>query len=667
MAKDNKGKERTLKRSFSYDGNNTDYGFRLKKKPNLWWLLLLLLPLILLIPLKKDIVVITQTIDGKPEPYVDVEMNYTADYLLWKKHFLVKMPYDTIQTTDSEGRTVFKDVGYSVYSLVFQFKKPMVFTANNDCFEETRVVRRFHTTRKVVMEMNPVVADVRFKVIDSELKFELPGATVECEYEGRHGKQKVVDTTDAAGCVLIKEVVLCGEIIGVRALADGYADTLFTNLNVGDMQANAGVFVMPLRPLKDRFTFFVKNKWTKEPIPDALAEVTLTYKGINVSGGKTRTNVDGMGRGFFDDARLLAKVDITATKSPNYKPGKLEGNYTVRQFKALPDSLRVVWLEPEPYTVQFRNIDTLSLEPIAGVRNEIVIDGIDGTTRRSVETSNRNGYFPVTAVAGDKITIVSTLDPYYYPQTTVIDTFEKEEIVYMRPVLTSLSFSTVELLNGNLNGLLPDCNLEITVDGVRVDPKNSGTGVFTVENLRMTSVISIVASKQYYETNDTKVRNRNVSALYQAPQSERDIPLEIERSCGQRYVSRGNTDPSQSKFQFLHSVGKSSGRVKFIFDTYNVGDSFELWNCKPDEVGQDISKRLFTFSGISNDGVNGGPQEESFDFYNGPYMTVVVIRSRTSLTGVGSGSDFEYLICCADEDCDWNNGILDIDFDKIFN
>lgn len=748
-----KNKERKLKKQFNYYETNSEYGFQIKRKPNLWWLLLLLLPLLLLIPLKKDIVVVTQTADGIPEPYVDVAMQYTAEYLLWQKQFLVKVPYDTIQKTDSTGKTVFKDLGYSVYSLVFHFRNPVVFTAGNDCYEEIRVERNFHTTRKVVMKMNPVVADVRFKVVDSELGFELPDAVVECEFVSRNGTQKVVETTDATGCVLIKNVLLCGDLDSVRASADGYADTLLTHLSVYDLLEESGGYVIPLRPLKDRFTFFVKNKWTKEPIPDALAEVTLIYKGTNVSGGKSRTNVDGLGRGFFDDARLLAKVDIKATKSPTYKPGELEGDYTVREFKSLPDSLRVVWLEPEPYTVQFRNIDTLSDEPIAGVKNEIVIEGIDGTTRSKVEPSNRNGYFPVTAMAGDKITIVSTFDPYYYPKTTIISKFEKGDTIYMHPVLVSLDFMTVEedngkitgilpdcdlkvvvdgkdvnptnsgtgqftvpnlrltskisieasktgyepndmkvrnksveqlwkapqeereipllkhialtfrteeLMNGDITGLLPDCDLEVTVDGKRVDPTNSGSGEFVVEDLKPSSLISIVASKQYYETNDTKVRNRKVDDLYRASQDERNIPLEIERSCGQRYVSRTDGDANQTTFSFLHSVGKSFGRIKFTFDTYSIKDSFEVWNCKPDEVGKDISNRLFVFDGISNSGMTG-PETKWLSFNNGPYVTVVATRSE-------SGSDFEYQVCCADEDCDWDidNKPITIDIDKIF-
>ena len=70
-----KNKERNLKKDFNYEENTGEYNLQLKKKPNLWWLLLLLLPLVLLIPLRKDVTVYTQ-LDGQAEPYVDVKMDY---------------------------------------------------------------------------------------------------------------------------------------------------------------------------------------------------------------------------------------------------------------------------------------------------------------------------------------------------------------------------------------------------------------------------------------------------------------------------------------------------------------------------------------------------------------------------------------------------------------
>lgn len=523
-------KEKNLKNNFKYYGDAGEYSFQMKKKPNLWWLLLLLLPLLLLIPLRKDITVYTQ-MDGAPEPYVDVSMNYTAHYLLWEKKFNVKVPYDTIQQTDSTGKTVFKCVGYSIYSFIFHFKTPVVFRAGGDeCYDSISKSCRFHTTRKVVLDMSPKVADVRLKVVDKEVGFELPGANVECDFLGKNGARHVADTTDAGGCVVVKEARLCGEFNNIKVSADGYADTLLTQKQVAELLGQPGGYVIPLRPLKERFIFYVKNAYTKEPIPNAMAEVTLTLNGQQGTVG-SRTNVDGLGQGFFDDARILATIGIKASKkgyydnayvAPKGKPTPI----TVRDFVKLDSIDRVVWLQPKPQAVQFRNVDTLSKQPIAGVSNKIVVKGIDGRTDTINETSNRNGYFDVTALPGDKITIVSTLDPYYHPKTTIIENFSKGEILYMHPIMVDLVFNTMELVNGRITGVLPDCDLIVMVDGKKVNPSNSGSGSFTVNNLRLTSKISIVASKADYITNDTKVQDKSVEKLRKANQDERDIPLE---------------------------------------------------------------------------------------------------------------------------------------------
>ena len=647
-----KNKEKNLKNNFNYDGDNPEYGFQLKKKANLWWLLLLLLPLLLLIPLKKDVTVYTQ-LDGNPEPFVDVSMNYTARYLLWNKKFNVKIPYDTIQQTDSTGRTVFKKVGYSVYSFVFHFNSPIVFTAGgNECHDSIEKSCRFHTTRKVELDMQPRLADVRLKVVDKELEFVIPGAQVECEYIAKNGKQQMVETTDAAGCGVVKDARVCSSFNSIKVSADGYADTLLTNLQVADLLEQAGGYVIPLRPLKDRFTFFVKNKYTKEPIPEALAEVTLMINGQTGTVNRSTTNVDGLGQGFFDNARVLATVDIKASKqgyydsvfvAPKGKPNPMK----VREFVALPDDARVVWLRPKPHVEQFRNVDTLSNQPIAGVKNEIVVNGIDGTTKTYEATSNRNGYFDVTALPGDKITIKSTLDPTYYPKTTVIDKFEKAEIVYMRPKLVSLDFRTMEMVDGQIYGLLPNCTLAITVDGKRVNPNDSGNGNFSVANVRLNSTISIAASKKYYNSS-TKIRNRNVGDLYKAPQDERDIPLSIERVCGTLYDSEEH-NVSDLRVPFPHVLGKSSGSFKFKFQTRPKPDAFEIWNCRPEEVNDANRSKYFLLrwpqSGFASTDWNH--QTLTISYSKGPFITVVAIRSNAD-------SFFDYVICCPDEDCDVN-------------
>jgi hypothetical protein len=304
----------------------------------------------------------------------------------------------------------------------------------------------------------------------------------------------------------------------------------------------------------------------------------------------------------------------------------------------------------------------LSNQPIAGVKNVIVVDGIDGTTKTYERTSNRNGYFDVIALPGDKITIVSTLDPYYHPKTTVIDKFEKAEIVYMRPVLVSLDFRTMEMVDGQILGLLPNCTLVITVDGKRVNPTNSGNGNFIVANVRLNSTISIAASKQYYNSS-TKIRNRKVEDLYKAQQDARDIPLSIERVCGERFNSQAPQYSSQMSIPFLHVLGKPSGRFKFMFRTREEPDEIEVWNCRPEEIANADPKvyRLFKWTYTDGDGgctpigdFNGSmrpgmsPETRWLDYSKGPYITVVGIRHSEN-------SNFDYVVCCPGEDCnvDW--------------
>ena len=402
---------------------------------------------------------------------------------------------------------------------------------------------------------------------------------------------------------------VCGEFNSIKVSADGYADTLLTNKQVSELLGQTGGYVIPLRPLKERFIFFVKNCYTKEPIPDALAEVTLSLNGQKGSVGKSRTNVDGLGQGFFENARVLATIHIKASKqgyydsvyvAPKGKPNPI----TVRDFVKLDSTDRVVWLQPKPQAVQFRNVDSLSKQPIAGVGNKVVVNGIDGKTRTYTSTSNRNGYFDVTAMPGDKITIVSTLDPYYHPKTTVIDQFVKAETIYMNPVLVDLNFRTMELDDGNITGVLPDCDLVVTVDGKKVNPTNSGSGAFKVTQLRLTSKISIVASKTDYITNDTKVQNKSVEQLWKANQDERDIPLEKLATLVFRTVDEMNGN-LLAGCAFV-PIGSISGKLKYrevspgVFEvTFRKDEKVSITASKTGYVTNSTKVKNASFSDLS--------------------------------------------------------------------
>lgn len=333
----------------------------------------------------------------------------------------------------------------------------------------------------------------------------------------------------------------------------------------------------------------------------------------------------------------MAHLDIEASK-PRFKTGKLEGNYTVEQFRTLPDSMRVIYLEPEPYVQEFQNVDSLTNQPIVGVTNEITVTDFNGNKETYTEISNRNGFFPVKAKEGDKIEIVSKLEPDYITKNTYIAKFDSAEVIKMVPDKVSLTFRTVEV---GTNDLLPDCDLQISTTKTKITvPINSGTGEFVVNGLNRGENISIISSKQGYITNDTTIKNLNVDVLLKSPQSARDIPMSILLlSCDPNVnnhqegnVAAGTVSPPRS-----YNMGRDQGRFKFTFETGpKCPDSIVIYNHKPNEkyssghVIHDTRMRT----------TENGPVVEIVEFLYGSVVTVVVT------TGHIDGSEWLYKISC---------------------
>ena len=383
--------------------------------------------------------------------------------------------------------------------------------------------------------------------------------------------------------------------------------------------------------------YYVKNKEGKhQPIPDATCVVTLTDSRANTTRGTSTTNVDGVGKGVYNDAFILAHLDIKASK-PRYKNGKLEGNYTVEQFAALPDSQRVIYLEPEEFVQEFQNVDSITNQPIAGVTNEITVTDFDGKQESYTEISNRNGIFPVKAKEGYKIDIISKLEPDYITKETHIAKFDTAQVIKMMPDTVSMTFRTIEEETGDL---LPDCDLQITTtkSGVTT-PINSGTGEFVVSRLYRGEGISIVASKKDYQSNDTKIKNSIVNYLVNAQQRARDIPLsaillpcdEKVNNNGEENVAAGTVSPPRS-----YNMGVNRGKfdIEYFTGSY-CPDCIEIYNHKANEKYLS-GQKIWSSGMITTD----TPQKTTVTFYNGSVITVVVT------TGPEDDSEWNYNISC---------------------
>ena len=527
-----------------------------------WRWLLLLLPLLLLIKCNKTIVVHCYESDGKiPVAYQDVTFRYDS---------LVK-----VKTTDSLGVAVFDSLKTSVFGYVCLFWKECEFSAVSECYAAAGVKKNFHYTRRVDLVMQPRRENLHVKLIDKQTGDELPEGILIYRYsENGH---ETVDSlqADAAGEVEIPNVRFCSKI-DLTAKCYGYADTTKFQVPCNQLLVADKDNAMRLRPLKRTFTFFVRNKETGQPIVDALAEISLTKKGKTIDKRSVKTNIKGKGIGVCDTAFILLTVNIHVTKE-HFKPGDLEnGPFTVEEFVKQKDSVRTIWLIPEPYTVEFQNVDSITGKPIAGVKNIVTIYDPNGTVTTDTVMSNSGGYFPINAKDGSKIVINAYKSPLYLPKKHVIKSFGKPEKIRMKPDMAVLTFRTVEDPSWTI---LPGCSLSIygSISG-SLPYRLVSPGVFVV-TFRKDELLSITASKTRYVTNYTSVKNASFNDLNTPNQKRRDIPLKQDppppyqvQNCsgGQVLHPIGNTGISV----VTYDMGMQSGIV--TIDLY--------FDAAPDEI-----------------------------------------------------------------------------------
>ncbi len=519
-----KAKDIEAKKKFRYREKNDEYVVQLKRR-NWWWLLLLLL-LLLFVKCHKDITVTCTDADsGMPIEGQTVTLEYDAHYLgdLWRV-----LPTDHIsisQETDSTGTTVFRDLPCSVFSYIFYCLSEATFTATSDCYDEVEEEHNFHYTCEVDMKMSPKREDLQVRLVDLETKDPLPDAILHYKY--REGDQEKTDSVqaDPSGIAVIPQMRLCSVVDMLLGRCYGYADTTRTAVPCQQLLAPNDNTTLHLRPLKNRFTFYVKNVDNKDPIPGAECYVTLTHPSGRAFGPyKVTTSTDGKGIAVVEDAFMLATIAIEAQKRPHYRDSMLTGGpWVVETFKEQDADTRTIWLKPVPYMREFENVDSINGNGIPGVRNVITIKHPDGTTDTITETSNSYGKFPVTAEEDAEIEIVSTKEPDYHKKITLEKTFKDVRTkIPLSPVMVTLPFRTISATN---NTPLPGCSLKVsgTISG-SLQPANSGSsGVFNV-TFRRGEKLSITASKRGYSSNSNKVNNQTWDYL-NVSQDRRDIPL----------------------------------------------------------------------------------------------------------------------------------------------
>lgn len=631
MAKKNNPQSIRIDKKLKYKEEQDRYSLQLCHVRRPWWVLLLLLPLLLFIKCSKDITVsCVEPIGELPVENLPVKIEYQSHFLWNDGKFFTSDTIRLIQHTDSLGKTVFKDLPCSVFSYVFYCLQKVSFTAVDDCHVALDERRNFHYRWHITLDMEPRLEDLHVQLLDKETGDILPDGILIYKYI-ELGEEKTDSAhADAAGIATLSQMRYCSVMTELKGTCYGYADTMYVDIPCQSLLNTNDSTALRLRPIKERFTFFVKNKETKQPIPDALCKVSLTHPGKSkhVEKREVGTSIDGQGLAVYDKAFILSTMAITASKQ-HYKDGQLEGGpWTVEVFNRQNDSIRTIWLEPEPYLEEFVNIDSITGKPIPGVTNVIKVIDHDGTVTETTEMSNSNGVFPVWAKEDAKVEVFSTKAPSYKKKISIYpkykDIKEEEKKIKMQPVLETLKFRTVREEKPNV--LLPKCTLTITgsESGLLI-PTNSGNGECSV-TMRKYEYLSIVASRKGYKTNRTKVQNRDWEYL-RVNQERRDIPLKLDLPpCdgGENVPKNG-----QMYHQRSYSMGQEEGDASITGNFYGEPDRLTIYD------GPDTSGRILI-----------GPDRSVINNFWIPFHFTQGAITVVIKTSPYKNSSWEYVVNC---------------------
>lgn len=630
MENNNKIRPISVSKKLKYTEKYDLYTVQLVHRHFPWWIFLLLLPLLLLIQCHKDIEVNCMEPNmNAPIEDLPVTMEYQAHYLWNQGHFFANDSIKLTQKTNADGKTIFKDLPCSVYSYIFYCLSKVSFNAKSNCHAVSDEKRNFHYNRHVNLFMTPRREDLHVKLLDLETSDPLPDGILEYKYIELGEVKTDSAKADPAGVVTIPQMRYCSIMKFLHGACYGYADTAKVDVPCHDLILANDSSALRLRPIKERFTFFVKNVETKEPIPGVKCEVSLTHpvSGKNDGPHIVTTSTDGKGIAVYGESFILSIIGIKAHKE-HFKDSILTGGpWTVEKFIKQDDNIRTIWLTPLPYTQEFVNVDSITGRPISGVKNIVKVTDKDGTVHTSEEISNSHGVFPVEAKEDSKVEIVSIKDPGYKQKRTVLSKFKdvKDKKIRMSPIMVKLLFRTVNAAKPG--ELVPNCNLKVsgTISG-GLSPSNSGSGSFEV-TFRRSENITIVASRKNWITMTDKV-NAKIYDYLKIDQERRDIPLKqnLPPCSAGKNTPKGANEMHHSR---TYGMGQEEGNASIWVDFYNEPDYLKIIDGEGNVV---FDKKVRN----KND---GGQNPIPFHFRGGS-VTVVIETSNVN------GSSWEYVLNC---------------------
>ncbi len=403
-----------MKKKTEFNFNDTEkvHIIQLKKR-KYWWLLLFLLlflPLLLLIRFEKDL--IFKTVNQTNMSILagsNVKFIYT-DQVFFDFSDTEFLKTDTLSfqdTTNNQGIVIFKNISYTLFSVLFHADDKAEVYATNNCFSADSlrpIFKDLKNNEETILKLKERTYNIDFQVVDKSDNQPLPEADIELtDQNGKIYKAK----TNAHGEVVFENISYCSQI-KVKGSKYGYSDDSLSN-KVAIIVSDTEKRKLRLDPIKDIIKFIVKDLYTKELLPEVNAKLIIENTTINLT-----TNTNGVGKGVFENVHIIKKMHIETSKTFYYDT--ITPTYLVGKFVKLSEKDRTIYMRSQTQSIEFNNIDGASGTRLAGVNNKISING----KFVSNQISNSNGIFTVAKVfPNDKISIISSKNGFITNSTKV--------------------------------------------------------------------------------------------------------------------------------------------------------------------------------------------------------------------------------------------------------
>ncbi|MCH2043338.1 MAG: hypothetical protein MK212_04300 [Saprospiraceae bacterium] len=364
---DFKYKKRDYTKEFVYKDDEHYYPIYIRRRFVWWWLLLLLLPLLLLIRCSDDLnYVVVDASSRTPIDSAKSVLNY---------HPTAKDSIPIEKMSDDKGWIYYNLGSRALYERWFYEAPTGEVETTCPCYErDTSTMQEIRSRGDSVFLKPSTYRALEIEVQNTVSKQPVPKAEVVVTIDFRGRSWKFKDSTDLAGKIVLKDLPFCAQV-DIAASKEYYRDTSFSNIDAVDLIQDRTKQLVPLAPVLENVTYFVKSLKSKKGLPGATAEMEIKSPSLEMTVSKQIINVNGAA-----DFQLPPKADLVLK-------GSMSGYYDSTLVSSMPeaqsysDEQRTVYLRPKTQTICITVKNKTNGTLIKNAKVEVYCDGTLVDTR----------------------------------------------------------------------------------------------------------------------------------------------------------------------------------------------------------------------------------------------------------------------------------------------